>query len=126
GSVLGPGWPERSVGFARFDEVRESDEGWSKYNRHYWLRDYESFATYFFDELFSEPHSTKQKEDSVGWALETSPEVLLATEEAPTVDDSLAESWMRGLTCPVLVIHGSADRCQPVWRGEQLAELTGG
>src|SRR5262249_35752429 len=30
------------------------------------------------------------------------------------------------VTCPVLVMHGSDDCCQPLERGRQLAELTGG
>ena len=35
-------------------------------------------AEFFFGELFCEPHSTKQREDAVGWAMETSPETVLA------------------------------------------------
>src|SRR5262249_44545895 len=32
----------------------------------------------------------------------------------------------RQVRCPVRVLHGSDDRCQPVARGRRLAELTGG
>ncbi|HSD02875.1 MAG TPA: alpha/beta hydrolase, partial [Gaiellales bacterium] len=60
-----------------FDAVLETDEGWAKENRHYWLRDWRGYAEFFFGECFSEPHSTKQVEDAVGWALETNPETLL-------------------------------------------------
>ena len=46
-----------------FDEVLDTDEGWAKENRHYWLRDWRGFAEFFFGELFCEPHSTKLRED---------------------------------------------------------------
>lgn len=42
-----------------------------------WRRDYEGFARWFFAQVFSERHSTKQIDDCVGWALETTPEVLI-------------------------------------------------
>jgi predicted glycosyltransferase len=32
----------------------------------------------------------------------------------------------RRVACPVLVIHGTDDRCQPLERGRRLSELTGG
>ena len=67
-----------------FDKVLATDEGWAKYNRHYWTKDYQGFLEFFFAKCFTEPHSTKQIEDCVGWALETTPEVLLAPKIAPT------------------------------------------
>ena len=36
---LAPGHPERAI-TARFEEELDTDEGWAKYNRHYWQRDY--------------------------------------------------------------------------------------
>ena len=53
-------------------------EGWAKYNRHYWLRDYRGFLEFFFGKVFPEPHSTKQIEDCVAWGLDTTPETLVA------------------------------------------------
>ena len=50
-----------------FDEELDTDEGWAKYNRHYWLSDYRGFLEFFFAQVFTEPHSTKQIEDCVGW-----------------------------------------------------------
>ena len=35
--------------------------------------DWPGFLDFFFSEAFTEPHSTKQIEDAVGWGLETSP-----------------------------------------------------
>ncbi len=63
-----------------FDEELDTDEGWAKYNQHYWLRDYRGFVEFFFSQFFTEPHSTKPIEDCVGWALETTAETLVATQ----------------------------------------------
>ena len=60
-------------------------------------------------------------------ALDTDTEAMIAEREgraAPT--GSQAEALCRRVRCPVRVLHGSDDRCQPVARGRQLAELTGG
>ena len=56
-----------------------TDEGWAKYNSHYWQRDYLGFLEFFFAKCFNEPHSSKQIEDCIGWALETDPETLADT-----------------------------------------------
>ncbi|MFI7540270.1 alpha/beta fold hydrolase [Actinoplanes sp. NPDC049599] len=123
---LAPPPPERLA--ADFDAVREHYEGWQKYNRHSWRRDYRGFVEWFFALLLPEPHSTKQFEDCVSWALETGPETLIAGEEAPESVAGLpaVEAVLRGLRCPVLVIHGERDRCVPIGVGARFAELTGG
>src|SRR5688572_19093110 len=76
-----PRHPERTV--YSFDVPLATDEGWAKYNRHYWLRDYRGFLEFFFSKMFTEPHSTKQIEDGVAWGLETTPEALLASHVRP-------------------------------------------
>jgi pimeloyl-ACP methyl ester carboxylesterase/predicted glycosyltransferase len=110
-----------------FDEVLDTEEGWAKENRHYWLRDWRGYAEFFIGELFSEPHSTKQREDAVGWAMETSPETVLAYEDAPPGSSSKedTEQLLRRVRCPVLAIHGDQDRCLPLSWSERIAELTG-
>ena len=110
-----------------FDEILDTEEGWAKENRHYWLRDWRGYAEFFFSELFSEPHSTKQREDSVRWAMETSPETILTHEDAPPTSSSTEETeqLLRRVRCPVLAIHGDKDRCLPLSWGERIAELTG-
>jgi hypothetical protein len=62
---------ERAAVMERFDEVLDTDEGWAKFNRHYWPRDYEGFLHFLFTQCLTEPHSTKQIEDAVGWGLDT-------------------------------------------------------
>ena len=49
-----------------FDEPRASYEGWEKANRHYWLADYRGWVEFFMSQVFTEPHSIKQREDGVG------------------------------------------------------------
>ncbi|HEY7091625.1 MAG TPA: alpha/beta hydrolase, partial [Ktedonobacterales bacterium] len=117
-----------------FDDALDTDEGWAKYNRYYWLRDYQSFLEFFFSQVFTEPHSTKQIEDSVGWGLETTPETLIAIEESPSrkaiYDPSADTDWVQDsaarVRCPTLVIHGDHDAISPHRRGAALAEATGG
>jgi len=120
---LAPGHPERAVDF---DARLSSTEGWNKYNRHFWLQDYRSFLEFFFSRVFTEPHSTKQIEDCVGWGLETTPETLIATDHAPGLRPDETRELCRRVRCPVLVLHGDADSITPPGRGAALAESTGG
>jgi pimeloyl-ACP methyl ester carboxylesterase/predicted glycosyltransferase len=111
-----------------FEAVRDRYDGWQKVNRHFWRRDYRGFVEWFFATLLPEPHSTKAFEDCVSWALETGPRTLIAAEEAPRSvrGRDRIEAVLRGVRCPVLVIHGDQDRCAPPATGERFAELTGG
>ena len=109
-----------------FDEVREEYEGWEKYNRHYWLADFPGFLEYFFSQLFCEPHSTKHIEDLIGWGLETTPETLIATQDAPPLGEQKIRELAGRVRCPVLVIHGTNDRIRALESGAELAELTHG
>ena len=123
---LTPPLPTRTV--YGFDEVLDTEEGWAKSNRHYWLRDWRGYAEFFMGEMLPEPHSTKQWEDCVGWAMEIGPETMLLQHEGSILSSSReeTESLLRQVTCPVLVIHGREDRCQAFARGERVAEVTGG
>jgi pimeloyl-ACP methyl ester carboxylesterase len=122
---LAPPHPERAI--YSFDEVLDTDAGWAKYNSHYWVREYRDFLEFFFSRCFTEPHSTKQIEDCVGWALETSPETLVCTERARSLCsvDGFEEVCAR-VKCPLLVIHGDGDAIRPHAQGAALAAITGG
>jgi pimeloyl-ACP methyl ester carboxylesterase/predicted glycosyltransferase len=119
--------PYRAAAAARFDDELSSYDGWDKYNRHHWRDDWEDFARFFFGQLTCEPHSTKVFEDAVGYALGTTGEIMLAAQEAamyaPTPEDGLRV--LHGVQCPVLVISGTEDRCQPVGRFETVVRETG-
>jgi pimeloyl-ACP methyl ester carboxylesterase/predicted glycosyltransferase len=123
--AIGPAFPWPIP--AGFDEPRASYEGWEKANRHYWLADYRGWVEFFMSQVFTEPHSTKQIEDGVGWGLETDAETLLLTGfgiDAVTVED--AEATCRAIGCPVLVLHGDQDAIVPYETGAALARWTGG
>jgi pimeloyl-ACP methyl ester carboxylesterase/predicted glycosyltransferase len=110
-----------------FQRRRDSHAGWEKWNRHYWLEHYEDFLDFFFSQVFTEPHSTKQHEDAIGWALETDPETLVATQLAPRLpDEATTRELAARIRCPVLVIHGLDDAVRPHDSGAAFAELIGG
>jgi pimeloyl-ACP methyl ester carboxylesterase/predicted glycosyltransferase len=115
--------PERDVSFTA---PLEDNAGWAKFNQHYWRRDYRGFLEFFFARMFTEPHSTKQIEDCVGWGLETDPETLIATVLAPKPDRDALLALCRDVRCPVLVVHGAEDAISPLTRGVALAEATRG
>jgi pimeloyl-ACP methyl ester carboxylesterase/predicted glycosyltransferase len=109
-----------------FEEELDTDEGWAKYNAHYWRRDYHGFVEYFMRQIFCEPHSTKQIEDGVGWGLETDAETLIATARGWRLPDREAVlDLCSRVHCPVLVIHGDQDAISPPARGRALAQATG-
>jgi pimeloyl-ACP methyl ester carboxylesterase/predicted glycosyltransferase len=116
----------RARAMGSFDEARESYEGWAKYNRHHWLSDYDDFLAFFFAQIFTEPHSTKQIEDCIGWGRETTPETLIATQRSPTLDEQTTRELAARVRCPVLVIHGLEDAVRSHESGAALAEATGG
>ena len=110
-------------------EPLDTDEGWAKWNVHYWRRDFRGFLEFFFSQQLPEPHSTKQIEDCVRWGLDGGVESLvLADEEAPPPFASTEEArdLVARVRCPVLVVHGELDNCQTRERALAVAELTGG
>ena len=110
-----------------FDDELDRSDGWAKFNRHYWMRQYQDFLEFFASQAFSESHSTKQIEDMVGWGLETSPETLILTQlGAQPASREEMEAILRRIRCPVLVVHGTDDRVRPHAAGVAVAELTGG
>jgi pimeloyl-ACP methyl ester carboxylesterase/predicted glycosyltransferase len=114
--------PEQTV--YSWEEELDTEEGWAKHNRHYWLRDYQGYLEFFMSRVFTEPHSTKPTEDTVGWGLETTGETLVLTYQGLKPDE--ARELARRVRCPVLVIHGDHDAVGSVTCGIALAEDTGG
>jgi pimeloyl-ACP methyl ester carboxylesterase/predicted glycosyltransferase len=110
---------------ARFTTDLGVDEGWDRYNAYSLRRDYRGFLEFFFSQVFSEPHSTKQIEDCVGWGLETDAETLI-TAEVPGIGAGRVQELCARLRCPVLVVHGDQDAIVPHAIGVEAARLTGG
>jgi pimeloyl-ACP methyl ester carboxylesterase len=123
---IGPGNPYTTP--QHFLTKQQAFDGWRKYNRDHWLAHYPDFAEFFICNIASEPHSTKQIEDAVGWANETAGNVLAKTVEARLIPPAfdVSEAMYQQIRCPVLMIHGDDDRIQPYARAKLVAELTGG
>ena len=128
---IGPAVPlaptaSRDQWVAGFNQPRDSYHGWGKYNRHYWLSDYEDFVEFFFSKAYNEPHSTKHHEDAVAWGMDTDPETLVDTHLGPSLSADDVHALAERVSCPVLVIHGTADAIRTHQAGVALANLLGG
>jgi pimeloyl-ACP methyl ester carboxylesterase len=78
---------------------------------------------FFFTRTFTEPHSTKQIEDAVGWGLQTDPQAILRGMDAEWTNDR--DSVLRlgtQVPCPTLVIQGSKDAVVGPARGAAVAD----
>jgi pimeloyl-ACP methyl ester carboxylesterase len=117
--LLAPALAEGSRGGAHFHTPRDRYEGWQKYNAYYWREHYADFVTFFYEQLLSEPHSTKGIEDGVAWGLETTPEILIATVDEWRCRTPLADLLAR-VRVPTLIIHGTEDRIRPFAIAEQV------
>jgi pimeloyl-ACP methyl ester carboxylesterase len=129
--------PERKT--VAFDEIPPAWEGWYLYSAAAWRRDWARFAEFFFGQVFNEPHSTKQIEDMVDWALDTDSETIITGESAAylapfepaeaTDPDAAPEpaalGYARRVRCPSLVIHGDTDVISHISGGRRLAEALG-
>ena len=116
--------PERVV--YSWEDLLDTDQGWAKHNKHYWLRDYQGYLEFFMSKMFTEPHSTKPIEDTVAWGLDTTGETLGLTYRAPELEPEQLRELARRVRCPVLVMHGEHDAILSENRGIALAEDTGG
>lgn len=128
GTVASVGREHPYLNQKHFLAEREQPAGWDKFNRAYWLTDYRHFADHFVRNVFSDPHSTKQIEDGIDWASETTGPVLIKTVEARAIPPrfDVSEAMYRKIRCPMLVIHGDNDQIQPYERAKLVAELSGG
>jgi pimeloyl-ACP methyl ester carboxylesterase/predicted glycosyltransferase len=109
-----------------WDRGSDSTEGWGKYTRDYWRENYPEFVDFFSRQIFNEPHSTKQIEDTIRWSNETNGEVLIGTMDADDTGDLvLDETAYRRIACPMLAIHGKDDAIAPYRVSEVIAEVTG-
>jgi pimeloyl-ACP methyl ester carboxylesterase len=78
---------------------------------------------FFFTQTFTEPHSTKQIEDAIGWGLQTDPQTIVRGLDAEWTNDR--ENVLRlcaQVRCPALVIQGSEDAVVGPARGAAVAD----
>ena len=122
---IGPGFPYMTVEhfLAKFDRF----DGWNKYSREYFLNHYSDLADHFARHVFTEPHSTRQIEEGIDFANDTTGLVLAKTVEARTISPELdiGEAMYHKIRCPVLVLHGDNDQISPYARGKLVADIMG-
>jgi pimeloyl-ACP methyl ester carboxylesterase len=108
GTLLAAEHPERVLGLAAIGPAvplapDHPDQRWRDLRPDSTPEQYRMFLQQFFGRMFNEPHSTKQIEDGIGWALETDPATLVDTAIGLR---TLSEEEMRAaaarVTCPVL------------------------
>jgi pimeloyl-ACP methyl ester carboxylesterase/predicted glycosyltransferase len=121
--------PDRQL--ARWLKTFDDPQGWEKYTRDNWLHgDLADFREFYFTEMFSEPHSTKQIEDALLWSADIDAQTFVDTTAARLGDHGLDVESLDAIAsrvrCPVHVVHGTDDRLRSPKIGERLAELTGG
>lgn len=113
--------PPKGADSFPFEERLDTEEGWAKYNREYWLRDWEGFLDFYHSQVFSEPHSTKQIEDGVGWGLQTDAETILLGEDVEPLGREQVLGLCRRVRCRTLVVQGSEDALVGPERGPAVA-----
>ncbi len=123
--LLSPPHPFRAAALESFDDEIENPQGWEKFNRHYILANHRGFLEFFFGEMLPEPHSTKHLEDAVAYGLDAPAETLVMDDEPVATTREQVEETCRQVRCPVIVVQGDLDNCQPFERGRALAELIG-
>src|SRR4051812_47814420 len=123
--LLVPPHAHIEAAMAAFTERFDDAQGWQRYNQHSIRGDPRGFLEFFFGEMFPEPHSTKPVEDAVAYGLDGSPAVL-AMEEELLETKAEVETLCRRVRCPVLVVQGDGDNCDPFTCGVALAGLTAG
>ncbi len=112
-----------------YDETAlEVTGGWARFNAAHWVSDYPDFLDFFFGQMFTEPHSSKQIEDCVTWGLQIDPRTLVDTSRGSW--NSRSPEGFRAacdqVQCPVLVVHSIDDPISGHATGARLAEVTGG
>ncbi|WP_333835141.1 alpha/beta fold hydrolase [Rubrimonas sp.] len=119
-----PPYPERG---ADWEADLPAPEGWQKYNRRHWRRDYPDFLRFFFSRVHNEPHSTKQQDDALAWGLDGDGEMLAMTQDGRSAGAArIDEAMYARVRCPSLLIVGDADAITPPEGSRRIAELTGG
>ena len=116
--------PELLEAVGTFEDVLPTHPGWHRWNAAYWMSNYPDFVQFFMERCFPERHSAKQIEDTVGWGLETTPEVLVAIERAETRFEAI--QYIEAVRCPVLIVHGDRDEVVLLENSIDLAELMHG
>ena len=118
----------RSGDLRRFAGRVNPLEAANRFSRRGILDDFDGFARWFVTQVVAtDPHSTKQTDDLIGWLTATGPQATADSFIADCVREPVvARALCERVSCPVLVIHGDRDFTIPLEWGTRFAELTGG
>ncbi|HTP23160.1 MAG TPA: alpha/beta hydrolase [Solirubrobacteraceae bacterium] len=105
--MLAPHHPWKAAALQTIDERLADPQGWEKLNHHYIRENYRGFLEFFFAEMFPEPHSTKQIEDAVAYALDGPVEAVLMEQTITPDTREEIEEVCRRVSCPVLEFDDS-------------------
>jgi pimeloyl-ACP methyl ester carboxylesterase len=110
---------------ARFDTEVEPGDGWARYNRHAWERDYPGFVDWFVGTALGPEGTAGQRAAGIAAGLDNTPEVLAATVKSRVEKASGLRAVAAVVRCPALVLTGDRDAiCPPEW-GRALARRLG-
>lgn len=129
--VVGDDTAPIGVAMRRFDtDLGPGEQGWARYNRHAWRRDFPGFVRWFVETASPEPQADGRREQIVAWGAAQDPEVLALTVAARTgVSPAEQAARFRALadrvSCPAVVVHGDRDAIVPPAWGAALAERLG-
>ena len=112
----------------RFAVRINSLEAADRFSRQSMLDDFDGFAQWFVTQVVAtDPHSTKQTDDLIGWLTATGSQAAADSFIADCLrDPAEAHVLCERVSCPVLVIHGDRDLTVPFEWGRRFAEVTGG
>ena len=127
--------PERIAGVVAFaplvmprkPDVPEIFEPDGRFRPDFVTADFCRFAEFFASMVYTDPHSTKIREDLARWSAGTTAQAMIDSQRAFLPHDAAA-AWelCRRVRCPVLVVHGDEDPVIPLESAAAVAEWTGG
>jgi pimeloyl-ACP methyl ester carboxylesterase/predicted glycosyltransferase len=80
--------------------------------------DFDGWRERLFRRIYQEPHSLKGIEDSIAWAGETTPEILI--ESLRAIDGVDVRDLLGGLRVPTLALHGTRDKIVPYSHAQKM------
>ncbi len=110
-------------GLAHMSPSTSKDPRWGMFDPDFWRTDWRSFVEFFFAEACSDPRSTKLWDDTVGWSLETTGDVIAQTIDPRPLEPVEHERAVRAIEVPVLLIHGTGDRIVSAGSSRVLQEM---